>query len=873
VILHRLRLKDFRGVSDRELNFPDRGVVVVCGPNEIGKSSMLEALDLLLNYRDRSNHRAVKQVKPSYADVGAEVEAEISTGPYRFVYRKRFHKKHRTELEVIEPKHESLTGDEAHERVEAILEQTLDTGLWDALRVWQSTSTQVVDLSGCDALSRALDAAAGQAAASPPGSDPLLIDRIEAEYQRYFTATGRPSKDYRAAADRRKAAGVEVERCRAAVAEVDDRITRHEDLTASLQSTEQTLTSATERMEAARAAHNVLADLRDQLNQARLAAQTAATASATSALASGQRQQLVSDAERRAATLTALRDGLITALEQEADARRSADDEAAAAELSAAALQTAQQRLDAARDSAGMCAAREEAERLSARLRRIDDAGRQLTSLTERLAGITLTEEMLAEIERAAVSVARLAAQVDANVGTVEFTASADLGITVDGEPRTLAAGHLWASPASAEVAVEVPGVLTVRIAPGANAVKLQTDLIAAQHVLREVLSAAGVGDLAAARELDRHRRTVAADIEQVKATLEVLCDSDDIAQLNARLAQLRADLSGTTGADVDAQTAAAELSAADAGLSAARANAEAARNSAAAATATLAEKSTQVALLRDRVRTAEGELHAVREQLVTLRTAVTDEAVAAQAAADAEAQSRADAQAAALAERYANADPDGVEAELIRAAQTADAICHDRDGIKLELNNLTVELGVMGSEGRQGRLDEAEAELERAIAEHVRLQERADAVELLRDTMIRHRDNARQRYVAPYRNELERLGREVFGPTFEVDIDTGLTICSRTLSGRTVPFESLSGGAKEQLGILARLAGAALVAKEDTVPVVIDDALGFSDPDRLAKIGAVFNVVGDRGQVIVLTCTPGRYNGVPDADVIDLTA
>ena len=138
---------------------------------------------------------------------------------------------------------------------------------------------------------------------------------------------------------------------------------------------------------------------------------------------------------------------------------------------------------------------------------------------------------------------------------------------------------------------------------------------------------------------------------------------------------------------------------------------------------------------------------------------------------------------------------------------------------------------------------------------------------------MIRHRDNTRQRYVQPYRTELERLGRTVFGRTFEVDIDTELTICSRTLKGRTVPFESLSGGAREQLGILARLAGAALVAKEDTVPVVIDDALGFSDPDRLVKMGAVFSTVGDRGQVIVLTCTPGRYDGVADAEVIELTA
>ena len=33
MILHRLRLNNFRGVDAREIAFPDRGVVVVCGAN------------------------------------------------------------------------------------------------------------------------------------------------------------------------------------------------------------------------------------------------------------------------------------------------------------------------------------------------------------------------------------------------------------------------------------------------------------------------------------------------------------------------------------------------------------------------------------------------------------------------------------------------------------------------------------------------------------------------------------------------------------------------------------------------------------------------------------------------------------------------
>ena len=163
--LHRLVLTNYRGITHREIEFPDRGVIVVSGANEIGKSSMIEALDLLLESKDRSTKKDVKQVKPTHADVGAEVTAEISTGAYRFVYRKRFHKRSETELTVLAPKREQLTGDEAHERVRAILAETVDTGLWQAQRVLQATSTEAVDLSGCDALSRALDVAAGQSAA------------------------------------------------------------------------------------------------------------------------------------------------------------------------------------------------------------------------------------------------------------------------------------------------------------------------------------------------------------------------------------------------------------------------------------------------------------------------------------------------------------------------------------------------------------------------------------------------------------------------------------------------------------------------------------------------------------------------------------
>src|ERR1700755_655715 len=231
--LHRLVLTNYRGITHREIEFPDHGVVVVSGANEIGKSSMIEALDLLMEAKDRSRRKKVKRVKPTHADVGAEITAEISSGPYRFVYRKRFHKRAETQLTVLAPRREQLTGDEAHDRVLAIVDETVDNDLWHAQRVLQAASTAAVDLSGCDALSRALDVAAAQSDtdAALSGTEPLLIERIDAEYARYFTPTGRPTGDWAGAIARLADAEAAVAECAAAVAEVDDRVRRHAVLT------------------------------------------------------------------------------------------------------------------------------------------------------------------------------------------------------------------------------------------------------------------------------------------------------------------------------------------------------------------------------------------------------------------------------------------------------------------------------------------------------------------------------------------------------------------------------------------------------------------------------------------------------------------
>jgi AAA ATPase domain len=870
--LHRLVLENYRGIEHREIEFPDHGVVVVSGANEIGKSSMIEALDLLLESKDRSTKREVKQVKPTNADVGSEVTAEISTGPYRFIYRKRFHKKCETHLTVLEPRREAHSGDEAHDRVQAMLAETVDTELWHAQRVLQSASTAAVDLSGCDALTRALDVAAGDSAALS-GTEPLLIEKIDVEFGRYFTPTGRRATgEWADAIVALRAAEEEVQRCAAAVAEVDDRVNRHATLTAELAELSPLQKAATVRQTAAQAAADTITQLTEQVKEAELIAAAATATSTSSQGAHVERQRLRAETDTRAATVASLAAHTDEAAEAQATAQQVTEAADALVDEANKLLAAAQQRADNARRIVDELARRDEADRLTARLGKIDAAQRDRDAVSSELSAIALTDNLFQQIERAAATVERVEGQLALVSATIEFVAASDIELVVADQRVSLPAGQSWSTTAGGATEVEVPGVLTARFTPGATALDIQAEHAAAQQDLTAALAMAQVADVAAARLTDQRRRELLNSRDQLTATLAAFCGDDEVEQLRSRLAELH----GTTyTADIamDAATARAELEEAAAARVKASAELETRRKVAAAAAAKLSEISTRATLSNDKVATQRAELAAVADRLAQQRAAITDEALETTAANDLQAAQTAAGRVAELSKQLAAAAPDAVAAELADATLAAEALQTRHDEIAHTLHEISVELTLFGTEGRKGKLDAAEASREHARSEYDRVGSRARAVQLLRAVMVRHRDTTRLRYVEPFRAELQRLGRPVFGPSFEVDIDSDLCILNRTLDGCTVPYESLSGGAKEQLGILARLAGAALVAKEDAVPILIDDALGFTDPERLAKMAEVFDTLGERGQVIVLTCTPARYDRVKGAQRIELCA
>ncbi len=880
--LHRLTLTNYRGITHRDIEFPDHGIVIVSGANEIGKTSMLEALDLLLEAKDRSNKKEVKQVKPTHADVGAEVTAEISTGPYRFVYRKRFHKRAETELTLLAPRREQLTGDEAHDRVRAMLAETVDLDLWQAQRVLQSAPTSAADLSGCNALSRALDVAAGEVDdAADQGSgnggdvDTLLIDRIDAEYRRYFTSTGRPTGEWSAATNKLRATDEELARCAAAIAEVDEAVRSHTRLTAELAALAAESAQATERLTLARTAAQSVATVSGELDQATVVADAARSTHAASLAALNERRRARADIDERTAAITVLQaasEEAATELANAGEVQVAAEQEAVQAR---SALEASQVRVDAARSAVQRLADRDQAERLTSRITAIEGHQRDLDSAQRDLATITLTDQLMQSIDAAAGVVNSASAAAEQACAHVELVTATDLELLIGGEPVTLPAGGTWSAALSGPTGVEVPGVLSVQVTPGAPAATTAAALDTAQAALSAALQQAGVADIAAARVLDEQRRGLLNAVERLRGILDAVTVDGDVDDLRSRLSELRSDLPADPATDGPLEPAALreELDAATAAHQQAVRDSETQRKVAEEAAKLLAESGVRGARAKEKLEAAQAELALAGDRLAAQRGNAGDDQLAVGAEADAEVSAKAQALVARLSDELAHHQPELVATELESAERAAVGVQQRHDQAAAALREVAIQLKLFGTEGRKGRLDAAETEHQHASGEFQRVQRRARAAQLLRTVVGKHRHAMRLRYVDPFRGEVERLGRLVFGESFEVDVDSDLRIGHRTLLGRTVPYESLSGGAKEQLGIVGRLAGAAMVAKEDSVPVVIDDALGFTDAERLTKMAEVFDAVASDSQVIILTCSPQRYAGVRCAQRIELSA
>ncbi len=516
--LLRLRVENFKGLAECEIVPAPRGVTLVVGPNEAGKSTLAQALDLLLEEYDSTRKAAVRAAQPVGRDVGPFVELEAESGPYRFLYRKRFVKSPMTELEITAPRPERLSGSDAHDRVAAILAESVDLRLWHALRVDQGLAVAQPDLAKAPALLEILERASG---GDSDAGDTALYERIRNAYEEFYTLkTGRERKPLKDARDRAAEAAASHDTLRGRLEAIEADAERRDTV-------ERELAAAREAAARSEAGREHAAARRDEVRALAAAAEKLeAEAEAVHdrrkriQLEHQERLRLTEELDRATGEVREAEAALPAAVRSARDAEAAFSAVEAECAASVDRQAAAERALDLRRRDERH---RADEEELAALERRVAARGRALEAcdaLRERLASLTVDDARLVAVEDASRRFAEARAALEAAAPRVTLSAMEEMELEVEGEPVRLArGGDVQATVEGAWEAV-IPGVLRVRVSAGGDAASRAAAAKGAQGALDAALAEAGAGSVEDARVRHRARQEAAAELKAAEAQL-----------------------------------------------------------------------------------------------------------------------------------------------------------------------------------------------------------------------------------------------------------------------------------------------------------------------------------------------------------------
>ncbi|MEX1056985.1 MAG: AAA family ATPase [Natronospirillum sp.] len=216
---------------------------------------------------------------------------------------------------------------------------------------------------------------------------------------------------------------------------------------------------------------------------------------------------------------------------------------------------------------------------------------------------------------------------------------------------------------------------------------------------------------------------------------------------------------------------------------------------------------------------------------------------------------------------RIDDAKPSLIKQDIQRLTASADQSQHQFQARKEQILKLEAELSALGAQGLEEQLAEQLTELSTTQRRHDELAHRAAALEHLLDLLEQKRHALTQKLQAPLQKHLNHYLSILF-PEAELTVNDNLVPTQLVRNGATAvergEFNELSFGAREQMGLISRLAYADLL-KEAGKPtlIILDDALVHSDEQRLASMKRVLFDASQRHQILLFTCHPKNWDGI----------
>jgi len=887
--LTAIAVRNYRVLRDLRVTL-DPARTVIGAPNESGKSTLVEAAHRALFLRFKTTGEAQKEMVSKTHGGHPEVEVEFEARGQSWRVLKRFSGATGTAT-LTETGGKTWNGEEAEARLAELLGVEAASGgrgagdraaqQWGHLWVWQGGAgdnpaphanaqreallSRLHTTGGAAAMQSALD---GKVAAA-------IADRRDAIYKQ--NDTPKAGSALAQAQEEERRTGIALESARQAAARLEQAVTSFRDAERAIQSSTDCLAvlepqEAEIREKLARVAA-LQAEEKLQATQAeRVSEQHQTLAAADQSI-----RDLRADIHRRTETLTPLELAWQRSTAEEAECRqRDAEAEHSFTEV-CARVRVARLRSELAGAHRQRLERTVQRDQLRARLENVAAARAELVDLETKLARTPpVTPDFLKKLRKleqerstAEAALNAMAAGLEVITGTVAVQ-----GQTLDPGGRVIITEDTEVTAAGARLRVRPGGGTSLAAARG----KVQD----ARAKVRRALDEHGLATFADAERAAEQRQQIESELKSQRASLagmgdatidaECAASQQAVTEAEAEVARRSTTVEDfTPPADLAAAHALAadlarQLHAAESGETAARAAREAAARSLKECAARLAEKREALA----------EEKHALDDCKAQLRLLIQTHRDDADRTAALAALAEAKSAAAGLLSRTRDAlkalQPELLAGDLKRLERALEEQKHQRAEAEKRHAVARNELRREGTSDPQADLAMAEAAALSATERREAEERKARAILLLHQLFRDEQQALSDQYTRPLAERISGYLECLYGPGARAVVRMedhefkSLELVRPDQAAGAFPFDSLSGGAREQLAAAVRLAMAEVLAEshDGCLPLVFDDAFAYADPARVQRLQRMLDLAAARGlQIIVLTCDPADYTAL----------
>ncbi|MFC1712222.1 AAA family ATPase [Candidatus Poribacteria bacterium] len=884
--LHWVELENWRQHNKTRIDF-DEETTVIYGPNEAGKSTVLEALSK--GFFDRSNSQAehIRRITPLTAsgNVASVVTIEFTLDQTRYRVEKSFNLRKGTSLYKIDDgKSVLMDQDTADEQLIKLLEAELPStrgskpSQWGAFQwLWANQSNRDLpdDREGDPTVSLHLEK-----------EDRILVtpkfqavqDTVQASYLKYFTRTGRvtsssPIPDIEN----------EIEQLQQKATILESKIEQVEGEKQKLEALQRELPGLEERRAATK----------EELSQATGEAIDLSAIESDLKASEGdveKAEREVQDAEK---ALTEL-DGSAERIERTRKEEREAGEELsrlqAVCELLDSRLQEKNEEVEEmameirkceeltrdARNLRDKADTVQKVEELEKKIGRLTEINGKIEALREKEAPIAPTDKEIDELNQSRTQIEMLRERLTATGLTVHIThgEESSLDVEIDGEKLE---SEETSATGTESVSVEAPGLGSVTVkAELTSARDAKVEILRLEENIRRTLSKYDLDSIEELKELNLTQKEISSSINELVAERRGV-DERPVEEMNLELRKLREQYEEYE--KMERSPVAAELNPTDGNLDKLVNGREAGEDE---ARRVLDKARTERDEINEDVKERKEELAGKREAqkhlAEELNRAIDQQNESFRKYGSAENQERGLAEAKVkLEERKEEHSKikqkyDELEKGPVNRIKRLDTQIKNQEQIvtqqRAAIDQLRGAIGADSLEGTYSELARVESEIEVLTERLERETIRSKSFKLLKETLDAQYRSALSAVIGPIQDEVKRALSYVTGFLHEdVELNEYLfpnRLGERGIEAISLEFNDGSSGLKEALAVCVRLAVARHLSEKESQCLILDDPFVHVSSDRSNKMIELINEAIDECglQVIVLTHRQMEFAG-----------